>query len=249
MNLKRASIAALISLGLTGLLARAADDAPAQVPPADAEGFIPMFNGTDLSGWHGLEGFWSAKDGMIVGSETKETSKQTFLVYTAMPHVANFEMHYMYKFGTPAGNSGVQFRSKIINPETSRAGGYQADCDAQAGYDGSIYDEAGVAGGRNTMSNRGERTVWDEHNKRHNEPLPDGKDLKQFIKIGGWNDVVLKVDGNHVTYAINGHLTTDLTDNSPKALHDGIIALQIHQGFTMEIEFKDMKIKPLKGGE
>ena len=79
---------------------------------------------------------------------------------------ADFELHFSYKFATPDGNSGVQFRSKVIDPKTDRVGGYQADFDAKGGYDGSIYDEAGVAGGRGTMSNRGEKTVWDADNKR-----------------------------------------------------------------------------------
>ena len=52
--------------------------------------------------------------------------------------------------------------------------------------------------------------------------------------------------GNHITYTINGHVTTDMTDESPKALTEGVIALQIHAGFTMDIQFKDLKIKILK---
>lgn len=244
---KRVSLVALLALGVAGFVVdrSIAQDSPA-TPAPDAEGFVDMFNGKDLTGWHGLEGFWSAKDGMIVGSETKQTSKQTFLVYTAMPSVADFEMHYKYKFASPDGNSGVQFRSKMLIPQNMRAGGYQADCDGKGHYDGSIYDEAGVAGNRGTMSNRGEKTVWDSNNQRHNEPLPDGKELGKFIHVGDWNDVILHVEGNHVTYTINGHLMTDLTDESPKALHTGLIALQIHQGFTMEIQFKDLKIKVLK---
>ena len=73
----------------------------------------------------------------------------------------------------------------------------------------------------------------------------DNAALKKFIKIGDWNDVVLVAKGNHITYRINGHLMTDLTDDSPKALKDGVIALQLHEGFTMEIQFKDVKIKLL----
>lgn len=241
--------AIVAALGFGGpIFTKAADQAsPAQAAKPDAEGFVEMFNGKDLTGWHGLEGFWSAKDGMIVGSETKAGSKQTFLVYTATPSIANFEMHFKYKFATPDGNSGVQFRSKIIDEATSRVGGYQADFDAKGGYDGSIYDEAGVAGKRNTMSNRGEKAHWDAENKRHSENLSESKDdLKKIIKIGDWNDVVLLVDGNHVKYTINGHVTTDLTDESPKALKEGVIALQIHAGYTMEIQFKDLKIKILK---
>ena len=249
---KRAGLtaAAIAAIGFGSYLVRAEDKpaAPAiELPKPDADGFVEIFNGKDLAGWQGFPGYWSVRDGAITGSEQKATSKHTFLVLTAMPTVANFELHYKYKFGTPDGNSGVQFRSKIYDEKNFAVGGYQADCDAKAGYDGSIYDEHGIAGGRNTMSNRGEKTTWDADTKRHNDKLPeDNAELKKLIKIGDWNDVVLVANGNHVTYTINGHLMTDLTDESPKALKDGVVALQIHGGFTMDIQFKDLKIKVMK---
>ena len=210
-----------------------------------------MFNGKDLTGWHGFEGYWSAKDGMIVGSEVKEKSKHTFLIYTAIPSIANFELHYKYKFATPTGNSGLQFRSKIYSEPNCSVGGYQADCDAVKGYDGTIYDEHGVAGGRGTMGPRGKKIVWGADMKKppHRSSRlrkPPKAELKKLINQNDWNDVVLVADGNHMTYTINGHLMTDLTDNSPKEVKEGVIALQIHGGFTMDILFKDLKIKLLK---
>ncbi len=235
----------LIAVGLTisSLVpyARAADSSA-----ADATGFKSIFNGKDLAGWDGLEGFWSVKDGVISGAETKEhPAPQTFLIYK--DKFANFELHYKYRFLTPTGNSGLQFRSKVLDPKQHRVGGYQADCDASQGYDGTIYDEAGVAGGRNTMSNRGEKTVWDAANKRHNEPLDKSAgDFKKFVhKQNEWNDVSLVADGNHVVYSINGHVMTDLTDDSPKAVKDGVLAFQLHAGFVMEVQFKDIEIKDL----
>jgi hypothetical protein len=238
----RALLLSLICLGT----AAAQDKPKVDLPSPDGDGFITIFNGKDLTYWEGLADFWTVKDGVISGHEVKEASKQTFLVY-AGGNVSDFELRFKYKFATPDGNSGVQFRSKLIDPKTYRVGGYQADFDAKAGYDGSIYDEAGVAGGRNTMSNRGEKTSWDSENKRHNEKLAeDNAALKKLIKVGDWNDVILVAKGNHVTYTINDHLMTDLTDDSPKALKDGIIALQCHAGFTMDIQFKDIKIKLFK---
>jgi hypothetical protein len=238
--LHRLSVVALVALGLAAAVG--ADDKRADLPKPGADGFITIFNGKDLTGWQGLDGYWSVKDGVISGHETKENSKQTFLIFKGAP-LKDFELHLKYKFATPDGNSGIQFRSKVIDPDTDRVGGYQADCDARAGYDGSIYDEAGVAGGRGTMSNRGDRTVWDADNKRRNEKLGD-EDLKKYVNVGDWNDVVLVAKGNHVTYTINGHLMTDLTDDSPKALkEEGVLAFQLHAGFTMEIQFKDVKIK------
>ncbi|HZK79773.1 MAG TPA: DUF1080 domain-containing protein [Humisphaera sp.] len=256
--LKRVALtaAAVATIGIGTYFARAEDKpavsikasvSAAEAPKPDADGFIEMFNGKDLTGWSGYEGYWSAKDGAIVGSEEKAKSKHTFLVYTAIPTIGDFEMHYKYKFGTPTGNSGLQFRSKIYNEKNFSVGGYQADCDGGKGYDGTIYDEHGIAGGRGTMSGRGQKVTWDAENKRHNEPLPEtDAQLKGFVKLGDWNDVVLVADGPHMTYTINGHLMTDLTDNSPKEVKEGVIALQIHGGFTMDILFKDLKIKLLK---
>ena len=242
---KLLSMRCVLSLALLVAAADIPSSIKADLPKSDAEGFITIFNGKDLTGWEGLEEYWTVKDGVISGHETKDKSKQTFLVWKG-GKPSDFELHLKYKFATPDGNSGIQFRSKILDPKTFRVGGYQADFDAKGGYDGSIYDEASVAGGRGTMSNRGEKTVWDVDNKRKNEKLGEGGDaLKKLLRIGDWNDVVLVAKGNHITYSINGKVMTDLTDDSPKALKEGVIALQCHAGFTMDIQFKDVKIKLL----
>jgi putative heme-binding domain-containing protein len=222
----------------------------ADQPQPDADGFISLFNGKDLTGWEGLAGYWSVKDGVLQGSETRENSKQTFLVLSASKadpkKYANFELHLTYKFATPTGNSGVQFRSKIIDPATYRVGGYQADFDGNAQYDGGFYDEAGGAGGRAIMANRGFKTTWDKDNKRNNESLGMSREeLAATIKKGDWNSMVLTVKGNTMRIAINGKVLGELIDNSPKAVSEGLIALQMHQGYTMTIQFKDMKIKLL----
>ena len=106
----------------------------------------------------------------------------------------------------------------MIDAQTFRVGGYQADFDAEAKYDGSIYDEAGVAGNRGTMSNRGEATVWDTDGRRHTTPIDElDVELTREIKRGDWNDLVLVVRGPHIRYTINGHMMTDLVDNGRAA--------------------------------
>ncbi|HLJ96194.1 MAG TPA: family 16 glycoside hydrolase [Gemmataceae bacterium] len=220
------------------------------LPEPDADGFIRLFNGKDLTGWEGLEGYWSVKDGILEGSETREKSKQTFLVLSASKadpkKFANFELHFQYKFATPAGNSGLQFRSKILDEKTFRVGGYQADFDANAQYDGGFYDEAGVAGKRGIMANRGFKTTWDSANKRSNEPLGLSKEaLAKAVKKGDWNSMVVTARGNTMRIAINGQTLGELVDNSPKAVPEGVIAFQLHAGFTMAVQFKDVKIKLL----
>jgi hypothetical protein len=249
--LKHVSLATLAVLAIGAASIRAADTpAAALLGPPDANGFISLFNGKDLTGWEGLPGFWSVKDGVIDGSETREHSVQTDLILSASKEhperFVNFELHIKWMLVSPDGNSGVQFRSLINNPKTLHVGGYQADIDSGGNYTGSIYDESGVAGGRATMSNRGEKTTWDAQNTRHNDPLPESAGaLKKLLhNTGDWNAIVLIVKGNHVQYSINGHLMTEMIDESPKAvLKGGVIALQMHAGFTMDIQFKDISIK------
>jgi len=229
----------------------AQDQAKAELPAAGPDGWISLFNGKDLTGWEGLKSYWTVVDGAVQCSETKETSRQTDLILLASKDhpekFSNFEIHYRFKWITPEGNSGLQIRGKIDNPEALHVGGYQADIDAGNGYTGIIYDEGGVAGGRGIMSNRGEKTLWDADNKRSATPLGKTSDeIKAVIKpVGEWNDVAVIVDGNRIIYSINGQITTELTDNSPKACKDGVIGLQMHAGHTMTLQFKDMKIKML----
>ena len=245
----RTPLIAICILALAGT-ARAADDAA----KPDAEGFVSLFDGKTLDGWEGLPGLWSVKDGALNGDQKAQGSKQTDLILRdSKDHpekYKDFELHLKYRLLTPKGNSGIQFRSKIDDPATLHVGGYQADIDDNGTFTGSIYDERGVAGNRGTMSKLGDKTVWDKDNKRHNTPLAESlADLKKALHFNGeeWNEVVLKVEGNHVVYNINGHVTTEMTDESPKAVLDGgIIAFQIHQGFTMQIQYKDIKIKFLK---
>jgi hypothetical protein len=222
----------------------------ADLAEPDADGFIHLFSGKDLAGWEGLEGYWSVKDGVIDGSEARERSKQTFLILSASradpKKFANFELHFQYKFATPAGNSGLQFRSKFLDEKTYRVGGYQADFDADARYDGGFYDEAGVAGKRGIMANRGFKTTWDSANKRSSEPLGLSKEaLAKAVKKGDWNSMIVTAKGNTMRIAINGQTLGELIDNSPKAVHEGVIAFQLHAGFTMTVQFKDIKIKLL----
>jgi Domain of Unknown Function (DUF1080) len=229
-----------------------AEEGKAAIPAAGADGWISLFNGKDLSGWEGLPGYWTVADGAIQCSETKETSKQSDLILLASKDqpekFANFELRYSFKWVTPTGNSGMQFRGKIDKPEMLHVGGYQADIDAGNGYTGIIYDESGVAGKRGIMSKRGEKTVWDAENKRTGTPLEKSDaDIKASIKpVGEWNEAVVVADGNHITYTLNGVVTTEMIDNSPSACKDGVIAIQMHGGHTMTIQFKDVKIKMLE---
>lgn len=254
MRLNYIAVAALMTLVAT-LWGQAAD---ATLPKPDADGFISLFNGKDLTGWEGLEGYWSVKDGAIQGSQTRENSKHTFLILSASKadptKFKDFELRLKYKWLSETGDSGIQYRSKLVedprDPSNKlKVGGYQINTVPRRTYDGGLYDEANVAGQRGIMAGRGFKTTWDKDNQRKNEPLPKtAQELLALINEPNkeFNDLVFTAKGGHFTITINGQLMGEVIDESPKAVLDGgLLAFQLHTGQAMTIQFKDIKFKPL----
>ncbi len=89
---------------------------------ASAEEFETLFNGKDLSGWKGLDGFWSVQDGAIVGETTAERKieKNTFLVWQG-GDVTDFELTASVRF--KGNNSGVQL-SWLLDQHPQRVTSY-----------------------------------------------------------------------------------------------------------------------------
>jgi hypothetical protein len=129
-----------------------------------------------------------------------------------------------------------------------RVGGYQADFDAENTFSGIVYDEAGVAGGRGIMAERGTRVTYEKNGEKKVEKLPmDNKALGATIKKEDWNSYVVIVNGPHLIHKINGNTTSEVIDHSDKALKSGIMALQLHAGPPMKVEFRNLRIKKLEG--
>jgi uncharacterized protein (TIGR03067 family) len=217
-------------------------------------GFNSLFNGKDLTGWDGNPKLWSVKDGAITGQTTKEnpTKGNTFLIWKGGP-VEDFELRFSYKIvpNNTSGfaNSGVQYRSKVLNPANWVVGGYQADFEAGTTYSGILYDEASGAGGRGIMAQRGEKVVWGTDCKKQVAgSVGNSADIQAKIKKEDWNDYVVIAKGNHLVHQINGATTVDVTDDcESKRLKSGVLALQLHAGDPMTVQFKDVRIKPLSG--
>ena len=97
---------------------------------AAESGFKSIFNGKDLTGWEGLGDFWSVRDGAITGVTTKEhqPAANTFLVWKG--ELKNFELRARFRLtgqnDSGWGNSGVQYRSRVIDPATFIVGMYDA---------------------------------------------------------------------------------------------------------------------------
>jgi hypothetical protein len=67
---------------------------------------------------------------------------------------------------------------------------------------------------------------------------------KGYYRMRDWNDYRIVVRGNHVQHWLNGFQTIDFTDHDAahRAL-EGLLALQIHAGPPMLVEFKDILLK------
>jgi predicted secreted protein len=225
------------------------DLATAQVEP----GFKSLFNGKDLAGWTGRTNHWSVEQGAITGVTTTENPAKgnNFLIAQADGKnlvVDDFELRLSYRFQSAAGNSGVQYRS--VDKGNHVVNGYQADMETGKNYSGILYEE----GGRGILAKRGEKVVIREDSEKPDKPKIEvtgsvgaSSEIQAAIKEGDWNDYVVIAKGNHLQHFINGKLTVDVTDEQgSKAARAGILALQIHTGPPMKIQFKDIRIKSLK---
>ena len=128
------------------------------VPFASAADFETLFNGNDLSGWKGLDGFWSVEDGTIVGETTREDKIEanTFLVWQG-GDVADFEFTAKVRF--KGNNSGVQFRSQFIDEPNFALMGYQMDLHPSEKFFGMLYGEK--YGSRGKIATRGQKAEID----------------------------------------------------------------------------------------
>jgi hypothetical protein len=211
---------------------------------ADDEGFKPLFDGKTLEGWDGNPKLWRVEDGVIVGETTKENPTQgnTFLIWRG-GKPANFELKAEFRLPNKGfGNSGIQIRS-WEEKEKWRVSGYQADMDSDNTYTGICYGE----NFRGILANRGEKTViGKDHKPKVADKFGDHGELAKSIKKQDWNEYHIIVKGNHIIQKINGHLMCEVTDEDSQARQDGIIALQLHAGDPMKVQFKNIRLKELK---
>jgi hypothetical protein len=208
--------------------------------------FVSLFNGKDLSGWDGDSRLWSVQEGAIVGetSSGNPIDENTFLIWTGGV-LKDFELRISYRLVNH--NSGIQYRSRDLGLTDGRrngwaVGGYQADMDEANRYTGILYEERG----RGIMANVGQKVTVKADGGKAVEQTADAQGVRAAIKAGAWNEYVIICRGNRIIHRINGVTTADVTDeeDSKRAL-EGILALQLHKGPAMRVEFKAILLKVL----
>ncbi|MCS7467779.1 DUF1080 domain-containing protein [Stieleria sp. ICT_E10.1] len=201
-----------------------------------------LFNGEDLSQWKGLAAFWSARDGAIVGESTKKNPvpTNTFLIWQG-GEVSDFEFRCLVRF--EGNNSGVQYRSALVDEKQLALRGYQADLHPKPEYMGMMYGEKT---GRGIIATGGQRVTVSSDGK---SDVTAALTPLRGIVTEQWNELVIVAVGNRMIHQVNGVTTVDVTDNHPDAQRSGLLGLQLHQGPAMKAEFRNLLLRPLKGSE
>jgi len=208
---------------------------------APASKLTVLFNGETLEGWRGRSDLWSVADGVIVGktTDTDPIQENTFLIYDGdLP--SSFELSA--KFMIQGGNSGIQYRSKVVDEKKFVVAGYQADIDDSLKFAGINYEERG----RGILALRGERVTISEDGKKVKEVFGDATKIGEVIKAGQWNQYRVVANGNRLQHFINDALTSEVIDGeSKKAATQGVIALQLHRGPAMVVKYRDLEIREI----
>jgi hypothetical protein len=232
---------------LFGHLLSAADTS--QTAPSEPSEMRSLFNGKDLTGWDGDPDLWSVKDGSLRGETTAENPAKgnTFIIWKD-GKTGDFDLRLSFRCSA-TNNSGIQYRSKhITEGKVNNAWvvrGYQHELRNETklpSVAGFIYDEGGKRG---RICLVGEKASWESDGKKvSGEPLIDQQGYEKLFRLDDWNDVVIIAKGNHIQHFLNNRLILDFTDNEPSlALKEGVLALQLHAGKPMWVEFKNIRIK------
>jgi len=217
---------------------------PGSQPAPGLEGFFSLFDGKTLDGWQGDRAIWSVRDGAITGQTTAETGlkENNFLVWK--DQVQNFELRL--KFRIEGGNSGIYYRANKAAGGQKKGDplvGTQADFDASGRWTGVIMEYLL----RGVLAERGQKVVIDEQGKKEvTGSLGDPKKLLEAVKIGEWNDYVVVAQKDRVVLSINGVTMCELEDRDPKRLVHGWLAVQVHVGPPMLVQFKDIYLRRIR---
>lgn len=174
-----------------------------------------IFNGKNLNGWK-VHGteIWYVEEGQLV-CESGPEEKYGYL--STQNYYNDFILTLKFKQDSD-GNSGVFIRSTI---ERTKISGWQVEVAPPKKNTGGIYESYG----------RGWLIKPD--------PIKDS-----VLKMGKWNKMKIKVQGNSVTTWLNGVKMIELKDKKI-GKGKGAIALQIHDGGGIKIRWKNIRINEL----
>jgi hypothetical protein len=222
------------------------------------DGYHLIFDGKTLDGWKYDPVYWRIENGILIGEVTPSTllKRNSFIIKKDFI-TRDFDLKVEYRVSS-LGNSGINYRSELIDSLPFAMRGYQADIDGQNSYTGQNYEERR----RTTLAYRGQKVIINapegstplKDNIKNNAwtkttvtgLLGSADSLKSQIRNEDWNEYHLIVKGNRLLHYINGVLMSDVTDNdTANRKFSGSLGVQVHVGPPMKIEYRNFRIKEL----
>ena len=219
---------------------------------AGNDDWISLFDGQTLKGWHVAakpedveKNYWTVQEGAIT-CDSRGRRKHDYVWLLSNQEFADFDLRMKIRsFRESGGNSGVQVRSRY-DVESYWLDGPQVDIHPPGPFrTGLIYDET-----------RGVRHwIFPVLPGSQIEPEQGAKSWKweHSDEGDGWNDLLIECRGTRIKTSLNGILVADydgagvLDDDTHKRRNVGMsgnIALQLHTGDDLYIQFKDIYVKP-----
>ena len=183
--------------------------------PMLAQAQTSLFNGKNLDGWT-IQGTEKwYVEDGLLVCESGPDEEYGYLTTDAFYDDFILELDFKQEAD---GNSGVFIRSTV---EGTKISGWQVEVAPPGLHTGGVYESYG----------RG----W------LIKPEPE---KEKFLKMGEWNHLKIKVKGDHITSWLNGEKMIHLKDEK---IGDGkgSIALQIHSGGGIKVQWKNIQVKQL----
>jgi hypothetical protein len=199
-----------------------------EILPAEEtlEGFVPLFNGRDMTGWVGNTNGYYAKDGVMICDPKKAGGN----VYTADEY-SDFTLRFDFKL-TPGANNGLGIRA----PLTGDA--------AYVGMEIQILEDSAPQY-KNLQPYQFHGSIYGV--------VPAKRDCLK--PVGEWNSEEVTAKGRQVTVKVNGKTIVDADidkASTPQTMdhraHPGLKRDKGHIGFLGHgdyLEFRNIRIKTL----
>lgn len=204
--------------------------------------FREILTENTLDEWEGNPEHWRFEDSVLIGETTPENIiiEHSFFIWKE-EMTDDFELTLEYRI-SERGNSGINYRSEIVDGKEFVMRGYQADIDGENEYTGQLYEDKGRA----FLARRGQLTLIDPKDQvQEIGSLGNEEDLLSQIENDGWNSYKIIAKGNTLVHSINGRVMSVATDHGTGMKKKGLLGFQLHLGPPMKVEYRNILYKKL----
>jgi hypothetical protein len=100
---------------------------------------------------------------------------------------------------------------------------------------------------REKLAERGRKVLYTEKGERKDAgSVGDPKELLKAVRNNDWNDYHVIVRNNLIVLRINDVVMSEVRDHDPRRALSGLLAVQVHTGPPMKVQFKNLRLREFK---